>query len=180
MSMKKQLAAMMAGWLALTMPALAVAADTVPSEIAKTITSTAPYGKGKLARLMFVAYKATLWTDAATWSYDAPFALSITYNMAFTRDELVDRTISEMAAQSEAPTPAENYRDALNKAFVDVTDGDRFTAVLTAKKTVRLYHNGALTREIADPVFAKRFFDIWLSPKTSEPSLRRGLLRLTE
>lgn len=151
-----------------------------PPEVAKTITKATPYGQGKLQRLMITAYKASLWTDAATWSYAAPFALSITYNMGFTREELVDRTISEMAEQSESPTPAESYRAALNKAFVEVKDGDRFTAIMTAKKSVRLYHNGTLTHEIADPVFAKRFFDIWLSSKTSEPSLRRGLLGMGE
>ncbi|MBX9727028.1 MAG: chalcone isomerase family protein [Rickettsiales bacterium] len=166
--------------IAFAAPLAVNAATAAPTEIAKTISQPEPYGKGKLSRMMFVAYKASLWTDAQQWSYDAPFALSITYNMGFTRDELVDRTISEMAEQSEAPTPAENYREALTKAFVDVKDGDRFTASMPAKNKVRFYHNGSLTHEIVDAVFAKRFFDIWLSAKTSEPSLRRGLLRLSE
>jgi Chalcone isomerase-like len=163
------------------MPMLAAhQANAAPAEVAKTIARATPYGEGKLQRLVITAYKASLWTDAEKWSYAAPFALSITYNMGFTKDELVDRTISEMADQSEAPAPAEGYRTLLNKAFTDVKDGDRFTALMTAKKTVRFYHNGKLTSEIADATFAKRFFDIWLSSKTSEPSLRRSLLALGE
>jgi hypothetical protein len=31
---------------------------------------------------------------------------------------------------------------------------------------------------IADPTFAKDFFGIWLSPNTSDPTLREKLLRL--
>lgn len=178
MKINKFLAPAMAGFMvALTAISSAYAA---PAEIATTIKQTTPYGEGKLQRLVITAYKASVWTDAHAWSYDAPFALSITYNMGFTKDELVDRTISEMAAQSESPSPAEGYRDALSKAFASVKDGDRFTALMTAKKSVRFYHNGKLTSEVADAVFAKRFFDIWLSSKTSEPSLRRGLLRLSE
>lgn len=158
----------------------ASAAAAAPSEVAKTIKQVEPYGQGKLQRLVITAYKANLWTDAETWSYNAPFALSITYNMGFTKDELVDRTISEMAGQSESPVAAESYSEQLNTAFTDVKDGDRFTALMTAKKSVRFYHNGKFTSEVADAVFAKRFFDIWLSSKTTEPSLRRGLLRLSE
>ena len=30
--------------------------------------------------------------------------------------------------------------------------------------------------EVADPEFARLFFGIWLSPNTSEPSLRQALL----
>lgn len=177
MSTHRSMTPLMAGIAALLM---AVSAHAAPKEVAGTIKQETAYGEGKLQRLLFVAYKASLWTDAKSWSYNAPFALSITYNMGFTKDDLVDRTISEMAGQSESPTPAENYRAVLNKAFTDVKDGERFTALFTAKKSVRFYHNGTFMSEIADPSFAKRFFDIWLSPKTSEPSLRRGLLGLSE
>lgn len=160
--------------------AVAMNAHAAPKEIAGTIKQETAYGEGKLQRLMFVAYKASLWTDATAWSYDAPFALSITYNMDFTKDDLIDRTISEMAGQSESPCPAESYRALLDKAFTDVKDGERFTALYTAKKSVRFYHNGTFMSDIADPVFAKRFFDIWLSPNTTEPALRRGLLKVSE
>lgn len=164
--------------IAVVAPLGAMAAGTpAPKEIAASIKSAEPYGEGKLKRLIIVAYKAALWTDASTWSYDAPFALSITYNMGFTRDELVGRTLEEMDAQEALPKDAAaRYRSELDAAFTDVADGDRFTALYSPKGAVRFYHNGRLTRTITDGVFAKRFFDIWLSEKTSEPSLRRGLL----
>ena len=36
--------------------------------------------------------------------------------------------------------------------------------------------NGKPTGEIRDAEFARLFFGIWLSPKTSEPELRAALL----
>jgi hypothetical protein len=36
--------------------------------------------------------------------------------------------------------------------------------------------NGRLRGEIRDAEFARRFFGIWLSPRTSEPALRSALL----
>ncbi len=149
-----------------------------PAEIGKSIAATAPYGTGELSRLFIVAYDASLWTDAAPWSYRAPFALSLRYQMGFTRDELTDRTIAEMVGQGEVPAHDQAaYRVFLNKAFTDVKKGDRFTALFVPPATIRLYHNATLTAQREDAMFAKRFFDIWLGEKTTEPTLRRDLLK---
>jgi hypothetical protein len=36
--------------------------------------------------------------------------------------------------------------------------------------------NGEMSDEIQDSTFTQRFFDIWLSEKTSEPKFRKKLL----
>jgi hypothetical protein len=59
-----------------------------------------------------------------------------------------------------------------------VKAGDRITAIHTPGQPVRFFHNGRMTASSEDSTFADPFFGIWLSPKTSEPSLRRALLRL--
>jgi hypothetical protein len=41
---------------------------------------------------------------------------------------------------------------------------------------VRFFVNGRLGGELRDTEFARFFFGIWLSPQTSEPSLRQALL----
>jgi hypothetical protein len=155
-------------------PALAQA----PSEVRTQIKSTTPYGEGELRFLMLHAYTASLWTDAASWSYDAPFALSITYHMDFGRDELVARTLKEMDGQA-ALSDAERtrYETQLMQSFVDVKDGDRITATYAPSGMIRFYHNGRVTGTLKETAFARRFFDIWLSDKTSEPSLRKKLLK---
>lgn len=159
---------------------LTAAAMSRPTEIAGAINAPKPYGSGSLTWLVFTAYDATLWTDAPQWSMSAPFALTLRYRMSFTTDELVERTIEEMVKVApgtpKAALPA--YAAALKRAFPNVKDGDRITALHTPGGTVRFFHNGVPTAEVADQTFAEPFFGIWLSPRTSEPRLRAALLRL--
>ena len=165
--------------LLLSLSAVA-AAITRPIELGTTITATKPYGSGSLTWLFFTAYEATLWIDAPQWSMSAPFALTLRYRMSFTTDELVERTLAEMAKVAPA-TPKEalaRYAAALTRAFPPVKDGDWITALHVPGKSTRFFRNSAPTAEIADPAFAERFFAIWLSPQTSAPTLRASLLRL--
>ncbi|MFM9862891.1 MAG: chalcone isomerase family protein [Micropepsaceae bacterium] len=158
----------------------AALAMTRPLELGSTINATKPYGSGSLTWLVFTAYDATLWTDAPQWSMSAPFALTLRYRMGFTTGELVERTVEEMAKVSPATPKDALARNsaALSQAFPAVKDGDRITAMYVPGQGTRFFHNGAPTANIADSGFADPFFGIWLSPKTSEPKLRAGLLRL--
>lgn len=175
--MRKVLLAVVA---AASLSAIAFAAVR-PSELEGSIAAQKPYGTGSLTWLFLTAYEASLWTDAPTWSMDAPFALTLKYSMSFTREDLVERTIEEMRKVSpgvsrEALT---RYGAALSKAYPDVKSGDTFTALHVPGRPVRFFHNGRMTSAIDDPAFADPFFGIWLSPKTSEPKLRAGLLGLS-
>jgi hypothetical protein len=169
-------------WAAAALIALSVtaAAMTRPTELGGAINATKPYGSGSLTWLVFTAYDATLWTDAPQWSMSAPFALALQYRMSFTSEELVERTIEELVkvapATPKASLPA--YSASLRRAFPNVKDGDRITALYVPGGAVRFFHNGRQTAEIVDPAFAEPFFGIWFSPRTSEPRLRAGLLRL--
>jgi hypothetical protein len=169
-------------WAAAALIALSVtaAAMTRPTELGSAINATKPYGSGSLTWLVFTAYDATLWTDAPQWSMSAPFALTLKYRMSFTSEELVERTIEELVKVApgtpKASLPA--YTASLRRAFPNVKDGDRITALHMPGGSVRFFHNGTQTAEIADPEFAEPFFGIWFSPRTSEPRLRAGLLRL--
>jgi nitrogen regulatory protein PII len=97
-----------------------------------------------------------------------------------TTDEMVERTLEEMKALDPALTADQLQRHArmLRNAFPPVKAGDRITAIHTPGQPVRFFHNGRMTASSEDSSFAAPFFGIWLSPKTSEPSLRRALLRL--
>jgi hypothetical protein len=57
-----------------------------------------------------------------------------------------------------------------------VKKGDRIMAVNLPGEGVRFLFNGKPNGEILDPQFARLFFAIWLSPKTSEPKMREELL----
>ena len=151
-----------------------------PNELSGTIKAEKPYGTGSLTWFFLTAYDATLWTDARQWSMAEPFALTLTYKMSFSREELVERTVEEMAKIAPAlpRTALARYGQDLAVVFPSVKDGDRVTAIHTPGKPVRFFHNGRLTGEIGEASFAEPFFGIWLSPRTSEPKLRARLLKL--
>jgi hypothetical protein len=160
--------------------AATVMATEKPTEIASVVKAKTPYGSGKLSQFFFHIYDAEVWTDSPCWSYNAPFALSVTYGMSITKEDLVDSTLKEIFRQHEPSEPAmQAYGVTLNKAYGDVKEGDRITAIYTSSGGIEFYLNAKKMAESDDTVFAKHFFDIWLSDKTSEPTLRKKLLRVT-
>lgn len=172
--------AMITAVLAFAAAAAIATASIRPSEIGGAIKAERPYGTASLTWLFLTAYDASLWTDAPVWSMNEPFALSIAYKMSFSREELVERTLEEM--QRVAPRLSKGamsrFETYLKKVYPNVKSGERITALFVPGMPVRFFHNGTMTSQVEDADFAEPFFGIWLSPKTSEPSVRAGLLRL--
>jgi len=166
---------------ALFCAAPAFAADTKPAEIAPVIKADAPYGTGSLRVLLMKAYDATLWTDAAQWSMNSPFAISLKYHFNCSGSDIVDRAIEEIKNSSPnigAATLA-HYRSLIASLLPGAKNGDEMTGLYTPDGTVRFFQNGQKTGEVKDQAFAQAFFGMWLSPQTSEPDIRAGLLHLT-
>ena len=155
-------------------PALAA-----PAEIASVIHAATPYGSGKYAVLFITAYDAEVWTDAAQWSMNAPFALTLRYHIGFSSDYLLNRTLREMKGVDPKLSDAdiERYRKAM-AFFAPASSGDEMTMLYQPGEPVRFFKNGAPTGEVNEPGFAQDFFGVWLSPATSEPDLRKSLLNL--
>lgn len=151
-----------------------------PAEITNVIKAVAPYGTGSLHMLFMSAYDAALWTDASRWSMQAPFAISMTYHFACDASDIVDRAIDEMsrANPSLSTSTLARYRSMIAGLFPGVKSGDEMTALSTPDGTVKFFHDGQQTGQVHDASFAQAFFGIWLSPETSEPSLRAKLLHL--
>ena len=74
------------------------------------------------------------------------------------------------------PAVGQRWLAAMQKIFPDVQAGDRITGFNVPGMGARFFINGRLKGDVRDPEFARRFFAIWLSPQTSEPSLRNALL----
>ena len=181
--MRKTLGAFaVVGALSAAVPAFAAKADEAPkpAEITKVIKADTPYGAGSMRMLFMSAYDATLWTDAAHWSMQTPFAISMTYHFACDASDIVDRAISEMSHANPTLSEAtlERYRSLIAGLFPGVKSGDEMTALSTPDGTVRFFHDGRQTGQVKDTSFAQAFFGIWLSPDTSEPGMRAGLLHL--
>jgi hypothetical protein len=152
-------------------------AAAAPPEVADVITADRPYGSGSYGFLFVTAYKAAVWTDARPWSMDVPFALSLTYGMHFSTDEMVSRANKEMKHLDPDLTDQilATYDATLAKALPAVKPGDRITALNLPGKPAQVYWNGTPTATIDDPRLIDDFFGIWLSPHSSAPSLRAAL-----
>lgn len=166
--------ALLLGFCLAATPALAAA----PAEIAPVIHAKTPYGEGDYTFLLMTAYQAQLWTDAPQWSMRAPFALTIRYGMGFSTDDFVSRAIDEMkhVDPSLSQQTLDSYAAAMTKVFPPVEKGDEITALYRPGKPVKVFKNGAPTGSVAAKGFAQPFFGIWLSPASSDPTLRNMLL----
>jgi hypothetical protein len=137
-------------------------------------------GKGRLTVWGFDVYDASLWVmpgfkaDKLT---ALPFALELAYLRDFTNTDIAERSIAEMrrsATISEAQAKA--WTAAMLRVIPNVKKGDRIMGVYRPGTGAAFLVNGRLAGEIMDAEFARLFFGIWLSPKTSEPKVRSALL----
>lgn len=170
------------GFLALlwcSAPANADMLRYVP-EISPTIKAMEPYGMGSYTFFIIDVFDITLWTDAESWSYDRPFALSMTYKIDIDQNDLVDHTADQMLQLGLMNTmQLDRYKKLLARAYPSIQEKDRFTALYLPGKGARFYLNGQLFNEINDMLFAKAFFDLWLSQRAGSPELRDMLLQKT-
>jgi|JI9StandDraft_1071089.scaffolds.fasta_scaffold08886_4 hypothetical protein len=151
-----------------------------PPELSGVVQAKEPFGRASLTWLFLKAYDVSLWTDAPRWSMNETFALTIEYNMSFTREEIAERTIEEMRRVAPGIPAAKlaGLAPLLNKLLPDVKSGDRISAVHIPGRPVQFFHNGKGTGQAEVDGFAEPFFGIWLSPLSAEPGIRKRLLRI--
>ena len=152
----------------------------LPSEVATEIPGAKLQGGGTLRFLGLRVYDARLWVGAAAPGADwaaAPLALELDYARSLDGVKIAERSLTEMRRQGDiAVDVAERWLGAMKQLFPDVKAGDRITGVNVPGLGVRFFINGRLKGDLRDTTFARYFFGIWLSSKTSEPALRDSLL----
>lgn len=148
-----------------------------PTELNGVFTAESPYGTADFNWMWMDVYTSHLWTDAKNWSYAAPFALSITYDMNFSRKQLVEKSVDEVARIHGLPQERlAHLHTELSRLFPAVRNGDRITALFIPDTQVAFFHNGKETGRLTDKDLLIPFMDIWLSPKTERPELRKAML----
>ena len=135
-------------------------------------------GGGEFRVFGFRVYTARLWSVDKPFTPEQPLALELTYHRDISRDDLVDASIDEIKRTSPVVSDPQlqSWRAEMAKAFVDVTAGMKIVGVYLPGREARFYVGEKLQHVVQDPVFAKAFFNIWLSPKTRDPDLREQLL----
>ena len=169
--------------LAAACPALAQNAqgtDDDRAELGTLLPQHRLIGKTRLTVWGFQVYDARLWglTGFTADNFSAqPFALELTYLRDFSSDDIAERSITEMrrsATLSEAQ--ASNWLAAIQRVIPNIKSGDRVLGLNRPSAGAQFWVNGKPSGDIRDAEFARLFFGIWLSPKTSEPKMRAALL----
>ena len=170
-----------AALLALLCAPLAAAAQAaVPAEVAAELPGARALGNGRLTFLGLHIYDVRLWVTAEfkTDTFEqAPLALELEYGRTLYGKLIAERSLKEMQrVDPVGDAQSARWLAEMTKLFPDVVKGDRITGVQQPGAATRFFHNGTLRGEMRDAEFTRRFFGIWLSPKTSEAALRQSLL----
>ncbi len=165
-------------------PATATAPVMGPDDMRAELNEVLPgyrlIGKQRLTYWGFQVYDARLWALPGFKKDNIasqPFALELAYLRDFDAIDVAERSITEMrrsATISEAQ--AKTWIAEMVRVYPDFKKGDRVTGINRPGVGAAYLVNGKSTGEIRDVEFARLFFGIWLSPKTSEPKLRSALL----
>lgn len=151
-----------------------------PGEVAAEISGARLQGAGTLRFLGLRVYDARLWIGPTAMGPDwtvAPLALELDYARSLDGAKIAERSLSEMRRQGDiAADVAESWLASMKLLFPDVKAGDRLTGLNVPGLGVRFFVNGRFKGDLLDTTFARYFFGIWLSPKTSERALRDSLL----
>lgn len=174
--------------LALFAGAWMLTANVLHAMPAETTASAALKDQPRLgtARLRvwgFEVYDASLYAspgfDAQRFA-EQRFGLELAYLRSFKGPDIAERSLDEMRALGAIDAAqAERWLKAMSALFPDVQRGDRITGVHVPSTGARFYLNGQWLGEVADESFSRLFFGIWLSPKTSQPGMRRALIEPT-
>jgi hypothetical protein len=166
--------------LLITQMTILHAAQKLPAALAKDIPEATALTKRGEAVMRFFGlkvYDIRLWTPAKPHNEADLFALELVYDLSLKGVEIAKRSVDEMRKIGYTDEEKlKRWGEEMIKAFPDVKKNETLIGVSIPGKGVKFYSRDKLIADIADAEFAKAFFDIWLSPKTSEPKLRTRLL----
>jgi len=126
----------------------------------------------------FEIYDARLWTqpEFSIQQYSAQgFGLELTYLRKFEGKDIAKRSIEEMRRVGKFNSDQETlWLKAMVDIFPAVDKGDKLLGVYKPNEGAEFWGNQKRLGLIADPVFAKLFFGIWLHEATSAPEIRKA------
>lgn len=159
--------------------ALPCSAQTLPAPVVAEHPGLSAHGEGVMRFFGFKVYDVRLWTMKKPFAPGEPFALELVYDMAFNGRDIAGRSVQEMRGQGQRDeTKLKRWGEAMTRIFPDIKKGDTLIGVSIPGKEARFYTREKLIATVPDPEFAQAFFDIWLSEKTSAPTVRNKLLAI--
>jgi hypothetical protein len=158
----------------------AVVASTLPAPVVEQGYALRKVGGGELKWLGLPIYDASLWTSSGRYAglgAGDTVALSLWYQRAFTRDQLlgITETAWRKLGQPDA-AQRERWLAELRRAWTDVAPGHNVTTLVVPGGPTRFYDQRGRFAQVDDPAFGPAFLAIWLDPRSVVRDLRRQLL----
>ena len=176
----------LAGTLLVSAQTRDLATDNVVGEQALTTELAVAYealpalkqvGTSTLRVAFFKDFDSALFTESGDWRDPrTSFRYELTYARSISGNFLVSQTTKEWDHLGFQDNRRSRWVEALKAIWPDVNKGDTIAFDVDAEGVSRFYFNGAWVGTINDPDFAPSFIAIWLSPDTSRPAHRDGLL----
>lgn len=133
-------------------------------------------GEGRYTFMFMTVYKARLWAVNKDDLYSNTVTLELEYKMNLKGKDIVSQTKKELLKAGIEESKANEWSSLLLPIFPDVKEGDSLMAKFNPINGIKFYLNQEmLLGEVKSIPFSKAFLDIWLGPKSSEPSLRNQL-----
>lgn len=162
--------------LVVAMPAPVLSAPSIAPQL-RSVPGAQQVGRGRLRVLLVPVLDATLYSPEGRWQADGPAAIKVEYLTSLSGAGMAKHAVEQMrtvGVSDEARLVA--WQKRMESIFPDVTPGTCVYAVRDARGETTFYRGETRLGSINDPQFSAALFDICLSPRTSQPDLRRHLL----
>ena len=134
-------------------------------------------GRSSLRVVVFKVFDSALFTESGEWQDPTKsFRYELTYARTIAGAVLASQTTKEWEHLGFTDERQSGWVEYLEAIWPDVSKGDTITFDVDAAGVSRFYLNGEWLGAVEDPDFAPMFIAIWLSPETSRPAHREGLL----
>jgi hypothetical protein len=145
------------------------------------------WGNGEMTWFGLKLYRATLWVAGQKGGQkdgrlrpESPFALALEYRRDIAGERIVQASVDEMRKLGAGDEQLRIWEAEMRRVFPDVRKGDVLIGVHLPGSGARFFFREREIGTVQDAEFARRFFAIWLDPKTSAPDVRAALLRQPE
>lgn len=153
------------------------AAQMLPQVVTREMPNLTLRGDGVMRFFGLKVYDVRLWSAMRAFTHTDPFALELVYDMSFSGRDIAERSVQEMRGQGHVDeAKLKRWGEEMARIFPDIKKGDTLIGVSIPGKEARFYNRDKFIASVTDPEFARAFFDIWLSEKTSAPAVRAKLL----
>ncbi len=134
-------------------------------------------GKARFSVLFWDIYDSALFSSSGKYQTNENFLFEITYLRDIEGEELLQRTIEQWQHIGIDAEIYQTYVNQLERLWPDIKAGDQLSLWVTPSESIFFYNQNYLGT-IDGNSFGETFTAIWLSPKTSQPKLRKKLLGL--